>query len=223
MRRTELVCEDVTPRGPLDHFDVRDDEPCACSVCTAWFAAKREADAASAARPPHPPTCNCRECVPARRARYRLQALNARRDLWIEMSYHASMHKVGEPYMAWLAAEMADDRKTLGWWANEASRFPLAYWFKRFEQAVRSGVVSLSGAVSGVFNFAACYLDVDPEGGGEASMSSLFIDDEYGALLPEADAAAAAPKIGVFDGLPRRVKPGSSVFAHRSHIAGIPV
>lgn len=164
MRPTKLIC---APRDPLEHYAVLDDDACSCSICVAWRKARVVADAAAK-----------KESVEAaRRVRYHLQALNARRDLWIESSYHASMHKFGKPYMAWLANETADVRRYYGWWANEASRLPMTFWFERFERAVMAGVTAITGAVSGAFRFTSHYIEIEEEGGGYASLSTLFIDD----------------------------------------------
>lgn len=170
-----LACATI-PRDPLDHFDVLDNDPCSCSICLGWRRAKQVADKAAVKRPPHLPTCNCAACAPTRRARYHLQAMNVRRDLWIEASYHASMHRYGRSYMEWLALDVAAIRDRYAFWANEASRLPLSYWFERFEHAIKTGVVTVTGAVSGVFSFEVYYLDIEQEGGGFASMSSLDVD-----------------------------------------------
>jgi hypothetical protein len=165
-------------RDPLNHFDVLDDgQQCGCVICLAWQVGRVHADSVAATRPPHSPTCHCTECRPAHKANYRLQALNSRRDLWIEASFHASLHRYGPTYMEWLADEMSDKQRTMGWWANEASRHPMSFWFDRFEQAVRTGVVAITGAVSGMFSFVANYIDIEEEGGGFASTSFLFVDD----------------------------------------------
>lgn len=174
---SRLTCVDATPRDPLHHYDVLDTDPCGCSICRAWRSARAIAAGVARGRPDHPLTCNCPECVPTRRARYQLQALNTRRDLWIEASYHASLNRYGPHFMEWLGTDTVDVRRRYGWWANEASRFPIAWWFERFEKAVRSGVTTVTGAVSGAFDFTAHYLDEEPEGGGLASMSSLFADE----------------------------------------------
>lgn len=109
------------------------------------------------------------------------------------MSYHASLHTYGPTYMDWLAAELKDQTKTTGWWANAASRHPLSYWFDRFEAAVQTGAVAITGAVTGAFNFVAYYLDVEPEGGGLASLSSLHTDDV--AFEPDESKLPEAPRV----------------------------
>jgi hypothetical protein len=174
-------------RAPLDHFDLLDDgAQCDCDVCSAWKLGRSMADSAAGTRPLHHPTCHCQACRPAHQANYVLQALNSRRDLWIEGSFHASLHRYGPTYMEWLAEEMADKDRTMGWWANEATRHPMSFWFERFEQAVRTGVVALTGVASGAFNFIANYLDIEEEGGGLASASWLLVDDiQYDSGPPE--------------------------------------
>jgi hypothetical protein len=177
----------VMIRDPLDHYDVLETDPCGCAVCSSWRRAKQDYTAAAKNRPDHLPTCGCDTCTPIRRMHFQYQAFNVRRDLWIESSYHASIHKYGPTYMSWLAVRTVDAKRRSNWWAIEASRFSVDYWFAEFDSAIRSGVVSVTGANPKTFEFMSYYLDVEPEGGGMGSLSSLFVDDVYCASESRAD------------------------------------
>ena len=168
MRSTRLTCF-----GPLEHFDVLDDSSCVCRVCVTWRSSREQFIQISKERPVHRQTCDCKACAPWRKVRIGFRGVNAWRDLWIESSYHAARHKYGPTFMEWIAGEMDDPKRSKGWWAIEAPRMPMGYWFDQFESAVRTGVVVVTGAVSGLFSFTCNYLDEEIVGGGLASRSSL--------------------------------------------------
>ncbi len=142
-------------KGAMQHYDVATDTDCSCQICTEW---KRRRDVVQAIAPfveNHARDCGCDSCRAYREAAVSFLAMTNRRDLWIESSYHAlkgieSSHVPGttlsgEAYMTYIAAELESPERSEGWWAQEGGRYPLGYWFRRFERMVRTSVVAASG------------------------------------------------------------------------------
>lgn len=120
---------------------------CGCATCMEWEMRRAEFVATTSLVPKgHKWTvCACPACRFVGRIQLNYLAATNRRDLLIEMSYHARHHSSHpDIVMAWLDKEMRRPDYTVNWCAQEMSRFPVERWMKRCEMAV-SGVVS--GAV----------------------------------------------------------------------------
>lgn len=59
---------------------------------------------------------------------------NNKRDIYSELSYLASGHKMGENFLGWVYRRITDEKfKTLEWWAEIAGQIPLRNWMKEWQ------------------------------------------------------------------------------------------
>jgi hypothetical protein len=147
------------PISPLEHYSMLDAPDCGCATCLEWEQRRAEFVSVVALVPPkHKWTiCACPICRFVGRIQLNWLAAQNRRDLLIEMSFHARYHSHhGVEIMAWLKEEMKNPAYTVNWCAQEMTRFPMERWIRKCETAV-SGIVS--GAVfidsSGVTHYEA--------------------------------------------------------------------
>jgi hypothetical protein len=140
----------------LEHYAMLDAPECGCSICLDWEQRRLEfVEAVPLIPKGHKWTiCGCPRCRFVGRLQLNYLAATNRRDLLIEMSFHARYHsRHGNAVMAWFEREMRNPAYTDNWCAQEMSRFPVERWIKRCEMAV-------SGFVSGaVFQIAAGVTD----------------------------------------------------------------
>lgn len=151
----------MTARDPLDHYDVAEDDPCTCRYCLEW---RRRRDVVDRYRMLFNfRRCKCVkckdkprnpiwECMGYQENHYAFVAAAVRRDLWIEMSYHAKFgtEQDGRELMAWLDAKIRSMEKHKngkprdGWWSTHAERYPLDHWFCAFDNFVRAKEIAKS-------------------------------------------------------------------------------
>jgi len=173
-----IVAEEIKPPvSPLEHYSMLDAE-CGCSTCMDWETRRAEfVEAVTLVPKGHKWTiCACPDCRFVGRIQLNYLAATNRRDLMIEMSFHARYHsRHGREVMAWLDQEMRNPSYTTNWLAQELSRFPVERWIKRCEMAV-SGFVSgaVFSASAGVTHLTS-YLGstLGAEVSGPAGMSAL--------------------------------------------------
>lgn len=135
------------PVSPLEHYAMLDEEKCGCLTCLDWEQRRKEfIEVIDLVPKGHVyTTCDCPDCRFVGRIQLNFRAADNRRDLLIEMSFHARYHSTyGTLIMQWLDHELQSPVYTLNWCAQEMSRFPVERWIKRCEVALRMVV---SGAV----------------------------------------------------------------------------
>jgi len=126
-----------------EHYNMLDEGDCGCSACMDWDLRRKEFIRATKLIPKgHKWTvCACDRCRFVGRFQLNLLAAANRRELLIEMSFHARYHsRHGKLVMDWLEQEMHSPAYTVNWCAQEMSRYPMERWLQRCETAV-SGVV----------------------------------------------------------------------------------
>ena len=131
------------PISPQEHYSMLDEESCGCQSCVDWDLRRKEFVRATQLIPKgHKWTvCACTICRFVGRFQLNLLAAANRRELLIEMSFHARYHsRHGEIVMTWLEQEMQKPIYTVNWCAQEMSRYPMARWLKRCEMAVSGDV-----------------------------------------------------------------------------------
>jgi hypothetical protein len=141
-------------RHPLDHYDITELDDCACRYCDVW---RKRRDLVDRARMLfNARRCICRncaadpkntiwKCTTYQKAQYAFLAAANRRELWIEMSYHAKFgaEQDGNELMGWLDQKIrsmevtAKGKSRDGWWALHAERTPLENWFCGFDNFAR--------------------------------------------------------------------------------------
>ena len=127
----------------LQHRGITDNAACGCGVCAPWRQTREEYIAALALTPKGHKwsTCTCSICRFIGRVHLNFLAATNRRDLLIEMSYHAGQHSsYGAQVMDWFNAEMQQPFYTVAWCAQEMGRRPVVYWLQKCASAV-SGIV----------------------------------------------------------------------------------
>ena len=128
--------------SPQEHYSMLDEEDCGCTACVDWDIRRKEFLRAIKLIPKgHKWTvCACDLCRFVGRFQLNLLAAANRRELLIEMSFHARYHSHhGKLVMDWLEAEMRNPSYTINWCAQEMSRYPMERWIQRCETAV-SGI-----------------------------------------------------------------------------------
>jgi hypothetical protein len=125
--------------SPQDHYDMLDEGDCGCMACADWDLRRQEFIRVTKLIPKgHKWTvCACALCRFVGRFQLNLLAAANRRELLIEMSFHAHFHsRHGKLVMDWLEQEMCNPIYTINWCAQEMSRYPMERWIKRCETAV---------------------------------------------------------------------------------------
>jgi hypothetical protein len=131
------------PISPQEHYNMLDEELCGCNTCVDWDLRRKEFIRATGLIPKgHKWTvCNCAICRFVGQFQLNLLAAANRRELLIEMSFHARYHsRHGDMIMTWLAEEMRKPSYTDNWCAQEMSRYPMERWLKRCEMAISGDV-----------------------------------------------------------------------------------
>jgi hypothetical protein len=144
-RRPEPVAATGALVSLQEHYNMLDQDDCSCPICMDWVQRREEFIRAGKSIPAGHKwsICSCNDCRFVGRFQLNLLAAANRRELLIEMSFHARFHsRHGELVMAWTVGELAQPLYTDNWCAQEMNRFPMERWLQRCENAV-------SGAASG--------------------------------------------------------------------------
>lgn len=137
---------------PLRHHGVSDSTPCGCGVCVEWRLRREELARAMRLVPRGHrwSICACGDCRFVGRMQLNCIAAANRRDLLIEVSFHASHHsRHGGAVMDWLDRQLRLPRYDTAWCAYELGRRPVDEWLTRCEaelSPVLSGTVFVAGA-----------------------------------------------------------------------------
>jgi len=135
--------------APKEHYRIVDQGECSCHFCSPVPALRDKVDRArmlfDARR------CRCRncsvnpknpiwKCIGYQRAHYAFLSASVKRDLYIEMSYHAVFgdEQDGDELMAWIDRKIRTHPKRDGWWATHAERLALDWWFCAFDDYTRA-------------------------------------------------------------------------------------
>ena len=136
----------MTAFSPIEHYNYPVlDVQCCCTLCTQWRRQRELFDEIKAVTFDHNRSCMCWRCRRRRQLQQGFLATSARRELYCELSWHASRHAntYGPQLMSWAAEEIKNWPETDGWWATISQALALSYWLSRFQS---SGVVSGSAA-----------------------------------------------------------------------------
>ena len=133
----------------IAHFDIEENDSCRCTYCADWKAQKgamvRTKMLFEAKR------CKCKNCAANpnntlwlclnyQKAQYALLEAANRRELVIEMSYHATFgdEQDGNELMEWVDNEIQTNVKHgVGWWALHSERMSMDDWFVMFDTYCR--------------------------------------------------------------------------------------
>ena len=139
----------MTAIDPLSHFNYpRLDVECMCNLCQNWRLWRKDYDHYKNLTADHSRSCLCWRCGKRRIAQQHFLAMASQRELYCELSYHASQHEksYGPSLMSWIQHELRVNEASVGWWATIAQAKTLTHWFMRFQ----ASTFCPSGAVSGV-------------------------------------------------------------------------
>lgn len=134
---------------PLEHFvyPVLDIE-CCCFLCTNWREQRGRFDFYKMLTLDHNRSCMCWRCQHRRILQQGFFAAASKRELYCEMSYHASLkaHSYGMQLMSWTTSVIEQSREPNGWWSTISQALTLTYWLARFQSETRiSGVEGANG------------------------------------------------------------------------------
>lgn len=127
----------MSEHSTLEHFDyVRIDVECTCSICTEWRQTRIEFESMKRLIKNHDRSCFCWKCCRVRELQIHYLAIQSKRDIYCEMSWHASKApKTGGKLMEWLEKELLTSDETPGWWAKISPCFSLGHWLWKFQVA----------------------------------------------------------------------------------------
>lgn len=193
MPQTKFVCEPSPVTGivsPFEHYALNNSTECQCALCVAYWMAR---DAMARANDKlktkvcncalcktntkrargqrfsaaHHVSCRCVWCEEVKATTEAFMAAQNRRDIWVEMSYHATHDEEiedGRTLMAWLADELSLARprwseqrvqfgsNQLSWWgAPKNMRFTMGNWIDQFKKAATAGLLAVTGANTHTF------------------------------------------------------------------------
>lgn len=130
----------------LNHHDYpRLDVECCCSICTQWRSKRVEYEKLRRLVRPHSRSCFCWKCCRLRELQIEYLAIQNKRDIYCELSWHASHVSGGLHFMNWLQTELLTSRETPGWWAKSSPCFSLGHWVYLYKQAVTALCSGVSG------------------------------------------------------------------------------
>lgn len=135
----------------LQHYDYPAlDQVCTCLICVDWRKKRAVFHDAQIRVDGHDRSCMCADCKAMRSVRTAFHAADERRNLFCEVSFHASEKSLpdGVRVMEWLHDELTSGRRTDGWWEGRAPYYPLSYWFMQAKKGVMSMAVAVSGAIA---------------------------------------------------------------------------
>jgi hypothetical protein len=120
---------------PLEHYDYPSlDVACCCQLCTDWRHQRDFFDEMKRLTWTHNRSCMCWRCRKRREHQNNFLAAASRRELYCEMSFHASRHpNYGPKLMTWVSRELAESTETNGWWSTLAQAYSLSFWFSKFQ------------------------------------------------------------------------------------------
>lgn len=133
------------------HYDYPQlDVSCTCKYCADWREKRRSFDHAKALTSDHSISCYCWRCVARRDLQTSYLAALNKRDIYCEISWHASKHKdsYGPTLMQWIDVVLQSDELGEGWWYTRAPYFPLRHFLYRFQAVFSTKIPAVSGMFS---------------------------------------------------------------------------
>jgi hypothetical protein len=141
----------MTELSPTNHHNyIRIDVECDCPICMAWRQKRVAYEASRQTVQQHNRSCYCWKCRRCRELQMEYIAIQNKRDIYCELSWHASMTKGGGSLMRWLEQELLTSTETVGWWAKSSPCFSLGHWVWMFQKHVTGLTASLGASGSTV-------------------------------------------------------------------------
>lgn len=133
---------------PLNHYDYwLINTFCECQLCLEWRLA-REAFAVEQKKTGRLQDMFGHTTAEWRESMMVYTAISLKRDLYCEMSFHAAYtySASGREIMEWVAAAIADPKRTPGWWTHRGVGLSIDYWVFAFKRScIARPVLSLPG------------------------------------------------------------------------------
>lgn len=147
---TDTVSGRVVIFDLLSHYSYPElDEGCRCRICQSWRDTQEIYFGYLKITEDHRLGCRCDDCRSLMRARSGYLAATNRRNLFCELSWHATQQKHGIALMRWLWGQIVEQPVVYNdrFWEHNGAETPLISWFREFSAHQRG----LGMAVSGVF------------------------------------------------------------------------
>lgn len=132
--------------SPLNHFEYALlDIECTCNICTNWRDKRMAYEQMKRLVKTHSMSCFCWRCCKARELHTQCSAMQNKRDIYCEVSWHLSLSKVpnGKNFMKNLEQELIKSEESVGWWAKIAPCMSIDHWLWVFS----TGTPQVSGIV----------------------------------------------------------------------------
>jgi len=131
----------------LEHHDYpRLDVECCCRICKEWRERRVEYESLRRFVNHHSRSCFCWKCCRTRELQIEYLAVQNKRDVYCELSWHASKHNNGSVMMKWLEKELMESDLSDGWWAKTSPVFSLGHWVWLFKEHVRTSGIVVTGS-----------------------------------------------------------------------------
>lgn len=129
-------CSPQPNKPPIVHFNYDDlDENCHCALCSEYRSTvahyiQRRRDTRK-----HSAECDCFMCVSKQAAILEMRVASNKRDIYSELSYLTSAHRLGAEFLRWVYARMTDESfRGPEWWANDSMRLSLRAWMDEWHR-----------------------------------------------------------------------------------------
>lgn len=119
-----------------------EEDGCACSLCQDWQLRRTEVDRVQPFIPDGHRwlNCACTVCSIMRHLQLGLMAVANKRDLWIEMSYHAYRDKAyrerAADVMSVIRREIENPVYRRGWWSHDGGCVSMEFWLRKVDKAL---------------------------------------------------------------------------------------
>lgn len=136
-----LVAALITRTYIMQHENSEEDG-CACSLCQDWRLRRAEVERVQPFIPDGHRwlNCTCMVCSVMRHLQLGLMAVANKRDLWIEMSYHAHRDKAyrnrAGDVMSVIRREIENPVYRRGWWSHDGGCVSMEFWLRKVDKAL---------------------------------------------------------------------------------------
>lgn len=137
----------MSEMNPLMHYDyTRLDIECCCPICVEWRQKRTEYESIRKFVHHHSRSCFCWKCCRFRELQIEYLAIQNKRDVYCEISWHSARWPYGARLMGWLKNRLLESEETDGWWAKTSPVFSLGHWVWMFKEDITARAALASGA-----------------------------------------------------------------------------
>ena len=122
---------------PVAHYNYDElEDDCHCPLCESYRESVKHLMECRRMTRRHPVTCTCWTCNNKRQAALDAVVAINKRDLYSELSYLTSGHKLGATFLRWIYDRITDENfRSPQWWATDVNRIALKSWMDTWQAA----------------------------------------------------------------------------------------